>query len=535
MFSYLLSLSLSYFIPPEIGTTIALHSIPLEDAFALSKNYSIVVGLVLPKNSSELATEFSAFSTLYNNSVYFTMLKAKSVRRKLGTSTPAKAILVIIKNETIIEYCGNIDSNRYLAYMIEEFLEPKHTLIIDQDSLQSEIGKGKMTILTTGYNRKIAHQVWHSLVRSYGPVSLEFMTDDVARGIGISPQDFAYYRISDYELDAVKMGSDIAKKSDSQKVDYVKNQILNALRNPTYKTLTMREIVHSDKPIVTFLVQRATEDHLAFLNELGKYFRDFEFGILDPNAFGEVYGFVEGDKTHDNIAIFSIKHQYTYNLSKFYKTVPVDNFSVSTWIQPFVNFISEIRNNKLQPNYKSENENEIDPEKIFVKLCSTNYHEYLNNNTDIDVVMLYVRKNCKACSLGFRQLKQFIEMNEMANITSVKFAFIDVSRNGVKGGYPQRYVDPHFVLFPKGRKNNENPVPMFGIHTFEDFFQILPIYATNFTMYGKPKYPGDKTYNEIEDALNYSFTKVPFHTHLAAKKSLKTMLDLKVVNETKAN
>lgn len=536
MFSFLFfSFSRSYYISPELSRTLALKQMSYEEAANLSHNYSLLVGLTLAKDSSDLATEYSGFSTLYNGSIYFALIDGKSLRKQLATNTPRKSTLTFIKDGQIVDYVGNIREARHIGFLIEDYLNPKVKLLNTQRDLQNAIGKTRLTFFCCLRNLNIAKIAHQQILRTWGPTNLEILSDELAKGIGINPDDFAYYRIDDYVLDAIQIKAADVKKTDAQKADIVKSQLLRAAKNPTYTTFSLRDLKLLDKPIVTIIVDRPSEDQKKFLHELGSNFNDFEFGFLDNSARKHVNELLDTDKNPTFLAVFSLKHMYTYNLSSLSSMVPDPKFNASTWINPFAQLLMQIKNKKILPDYKSEKDDESSKKDYFRKIVGSNYDEYIQSDLDKDILMLYVRQNCRRCSQAFRDYKNFIEMVEQANVTTMKFGFIDVSRNGVKDGFPTRFADPHFVIFPKGRKAHSKPIPVLGIKEFTDMFTAVPIFSTNLTAFGEARPFSDDKMAEIEETLNYSYTKIPYYQQEPARHAWKILTNLKKQADEKKN
>lgn len=519
MLSLFSFLSASTFIPYAMSQKITLTAIEYDEALNMSKDYSIVLGLALNKNSNDYVTLFSQLEGLYNESVKFVLIKKQSLRQKLGKSTPAFPVLVTMKKGKQVHAIGNVNSYDYLEYTVENYLNPHFEVVDGNSNLISRFGQSHMTIFTSSKNMKKCQSIWTYLINHFGPVNIEYITDRTAKEIGINPMDFGYFRTVDKVLDVIKESQFADKKTESQKVDYLKRELLKVVKSPTYERFTMRDLKKTKKPVCVIMTKKPNEKMLGLLHELGKLIKSFAFGYIDEKDYDDVYDWLGyTNQSLVNISVFSIAGMYSYPVDTFFEKIGTHEFVDAKWAQPLADFLMDIAGGKIAPVYKSEMV--TDDVSILKKLNSTTYTSFINQNED--VIIQYVRRSCRECGRGFKFYKDFIEFITNSNV-SMKFGFIDVSRNGVKGGFPTRFRDPQFVLYPKGKK--VDPIPLLNVYDVPSLMSAIAMFSSDHSFMNGPKKMGEKEFKELEERVKYVLTKLPYHDESILKKAMKTITD----------
>ncbi|KAH0790648.1 protein disulfide isomerase [Histomonas meleagridis] len=361
-------------------------------------------------------------------------------------------------------YEGNLTRVSRIPDDISQSLFLFRSWIYDQptvkslDSLKAILGHLPLTIFSkeTNYNECLSLLLSHT----YELEQFEI--------INISESLFKELELTDHKFGVYRADDNIIESFD----DF--NSFQKAMI-PKYKQLQPRDIIASNSTFAVILDYDYNEEYKQLLYELSHQFTEFKFGFISESLF-QYYSICTNQKVDPpSFWVFNYKEGYYYEYQKG---------------TPFKQYLSDVREGKLQKQYISESEDQEENNEIIHKLVGKSYAEFVND-PEHDVVVLYGNP-----AFIPNEIEDFKNIAEQLKETSIKFAYINIDLNTSPKPFPSLKVLPHVHMFTK---NNKEGIYMWSHFSSNNLLRFICKYATE-NVKVKPPQP---SYDEMLDEMNF--------------------------------
>lgn len=474
MFFLFISFIYSIFIPYNDPNPL-YRTLSANEAEHLSRNVGevLAVSLSADQQESEKIIHTLNIAAIYFKDLHFCLLdpeSAKNLTKESEIELPA--VFLYIRGVIFASYPYPDEEESFLR-LCKLIITPHEKPLTTLNELYSEIGANPFAIITPVDSYPLAKSLQYQISSQLGTVDVICIDQSLLNSLGMKDTPVAFLRKEDMSIVPIEL---------------TEESVFEAI-TPIYRVLMQSDITNDEDIVFAMICDEFGDQERDFLYELGMRYDDFVIGYGNQvSDYLEKFNHpLNGDAQHE-IIVCNFPKGYFYNASTYFGHFHNLPFDTRNWVSASCKMLNDIKSGKLQPTFLTEDPPDPSENNPYVpKIVGTTYEQFIMD-PEHDVVILYKRDNCPHCTKFFPVFSAFAKECSDANLTFIKFGFIDISRNAANIPFPYMPGVPHVEFFPANNKTDHSPLRMgrdrnslirmiklYSNHSEEIPFEIPPI------------------------------------------------------------
>lgn len=429
------------FVPYHVSQEQTIKTVNASDLpiYAQASKFIVAIGINPDaKNMKNIESTFTEASIYYYKKAEFYFIDPSTATNLVEGQNLELTAVFLYSDGFLIGSYPYPESESAFFFLLKLFLEPHPAPLTNLTDLYSKIGNSPFTFITPVSKIDSAVSLQYFAAAQMGPIGVVPVVPELMFSLGINSSSMALFRREDMFIVPISMDlNELYEKS-----------------YPVYRVLMNSDLKGESTIVFALIAPQLTIEYKDFLFEVGFRHQDFVVGYLPSSLhpYAEQACMRSFDDESLAVVVFNYENGYHYNIDadfppEFFKRP----FNLDLWVKAASRIITQVQFGVLEPAFLSEEEIAPDSPNL-QKIVGTTYEKYVMDEQH-DVVVLYKRENCPHCVTFFPAFQEFAK--ECENISTLKFGYIDVTKNSAKKKYPYMPGVPHVHMFPALNKTND--------------------------------------------------------------------------------